>query len=154
MPQLWAALFFGEGCGCMGGYDWGWRSASTGCHGEKGSPCVEPAALGSSEDERRHGTRAKRDLASARGTHDGHNRSTRSRSAHFGPAPRAEYLVVFKALGGLDRGRARGHAGFTSNVMPVSRSETSQSLAIASRCRARPNIGRRTGGPQFTQRGV
>jgi hypothetical protein len=61
---------------------------------------------------------------------------------------------------GSRRSRARrlartsmGHAGFTSKVMPVSRSETSQSLAIASRSRARPNIGRRTSGPQFTHRG-
>jgi hypothetical protein len=39
-------------------------------------------------------------------------------------------------------------------VMPGSRSDTSKRDVIASRLRARPNIGRRTAGPQFTHRGV
>ena len=43
--------------------------------------------------------------------------------------------------------------GFTSKVMPVSRSETSHNVAIASSSRDRPIGGRRTGGPQFTHSG-
>lgn len=41
-----------------------------------------------------------------------------------------------------------------STVIPVSRSETSQRMAIAAWFRERPHIGRRTGGAQFTQRGT
>lgn len=49
---------------------------------------------------------------------------------------------------------AGDQGGRTSKVIPVSRSETSQSEVIAFRLLDRPNSGRRTGGPQFTHRGV
>jgi hypothetical protein len=41
-----------------------------------------------------------------------------------------------------------------SKVIPVSRSDTAQSLARTCQLGERPNSGRRTGGPQFTHRGV
>jgi hypothetical protein len=41
-----------------------------------------------------------------------------------------------------------------SKATPVSRSDTAHRVAIAWRSRERPSRGRRTGGPQFTQRGV
>jgi hypothetical protein len=47
-----------------------------------------------------------------------------------------------------------GQRGGTSKVMPVSRSETRHRVVMASRSRVRRSSGRRTGGPQLTQRGV
>jgi hypothetical protein len=70
------------------------------------------------------------------------------------PEPRGarQHLIVGAARGG-DSGSFI-HCRCTSNVMPVARSETFQRVAMASGFRERPNIGRRTGAPQFTHRGV
>jgi hypothetical protein len=57
--------------------------------------------------------------------------------------------------GGLDVAAERHDGGgLTSKMIPVSRFKTSQGLTMASRLRERPSSGRRTGGPQFTHRGV
>ena len=63
-------------------------------------------------------------------------------------------VIVFGLVVGVRLLLAGCSGGLMSNVIPVSRSETSHRVAMASGFRVRPNIGRRTGGPQFTQRGV